>query len=231
MYHRIDKPNHRSLVPGHYVSPKLFERQLLFLKKLKFQTIGLGQLDPARWPEGGRHVVLTFDDGYLNFFLNALPVLNGLKMTSTVFLVSDLIGGTNVWDQALGDVEERLMSQEQIEQVLASGHEIGSHSRSHPDLRQLGAKTLEDEVLESKRQLEQQFGMQIKWFCYPYGHFNTSVLDTVAKSGYCGATSTIKGANLRTTDRLQWRRINVRRDTGLPVLWLKLVRAIRFGKA
>lgn len=230
MYHRIDRPNRESSVYGQYVSPKLFERQLLLLRRMRFETVGLDVLTSGAWPTALRPVVITFDDGFQNYFTEALPVLKGLNMTSTVFVVSSLIGKTNEWNRVEGDVVEPLMGEAEIRAALAVGQSIGSHSQTHADLCQLSAEQLRAEVEGSKRDLESQFDLTIKWFCYPYGRQNPTVAEAVQKAGYFGAASTLPGPNVPSTDPFLWRRTNIRRDTIMPVFWFKLIRALRFNR-
>lgn len=229
MYHRIDKPDPQSSVTGQYVSPKRFERQMLMLHRMGFETVGLDAL-VGGWPTVRRPIVITFDDGFMNYFTHALPVLRGLNMTSTVFLVSSLIGKTNEWNEVEGDVVLPLMGEAEIRAMLAVGQSIGSHSRTHADLCQMSPADLVQEVAGSKRELEELFGIPINWFCYPYGRLNDSVVEAVRTAGYRGATSTMPGPNVQATEPLRLHRTNIRRDTIMPVFWYKLHRALRFDR-
>ncbi|MBV6458787.1 MAG: hypothetical protein HONBIEJF_01925 [Fimbriimonadaceae bacterium] len=229
MYHRIDRPNRRSSVYGQYISPKLFERQMLLLRRMGFETVPLDAL-VGGWPRYRRPIAITFDDGFQNYHAAALPILKGLRMTSTVFLVSDLIGKTNVWNEVEGDVVEPLMGEMEVRAALAAGQTIGSHSRTHADLCQASPDQLREEVADSRRDLEARFGLPIKWFCYPYGRQNPAVVEAVRAAGYQGATSTLPGPNEPSTDPFLWRRTNIRRDTTMPIFWYKLVRALRLNR-
>src|ERR1700733_10909801 len=91
MYHIIAPVDSRSLVPLQYVSPDLLERHVALLAKFGFQTVTMGSLYGGELPR--RPVVLSFDDGYENFYTEAMPILRRYGFTATVFIVSNHIGG------------------------------------------------------------------------------------------------------------------------------------------
>ena len=230
MYHKVDRIHPRSLVKGHYVSPGLFSRQIQTLKLLGFESVGLnGLFEPDR-PLPKRPVVITFDDGYQNFFDKALPTLQKAKFESTVFLVARQLGGTNVWDVALGDVQEPLMAVETVKLAASAGTQFGSHTLDHVDLEKASSEEAIAQIRGSKELLESRLGFPIQTFCYPYGRMNAETPSLVRDAGYRLACSTRKGANTDQTDRYALRRINVRSDTWTPVLLLKLLRTARHGK-
>ena len=227
MYHKIARQNRRSLTSGHYVNPGLFSRQMRLAKGLGFQTISLTDLGERPLPN--RPLVVTFDDGYADFYQNALPVLQRLGMKSTVFLVANQLGGTNAWDVVLGDVEERLMTREQIKDAAKKGTEFGSHTLSHADLSTCSDAEARLEIFGSKRKLESELGLPIETFCYPYGHFKESTVNLVEEAGYRFACTTAKGVNTVQTPPHRLNRINIRSDTWSAVFVLKLLRSRRNG--
>lgn len=224
MYHRIAPVNARSTVKGHYVHPRLFEKQMAALKRLGYQSIRLDEVDE---PRVEKPIVITFDDGYVNFLTDALPSLKRHGFTATVFLVADLLGKTNEWDSRNGDVEEPLMSIEQIEQARSEGTDFGSHTLSHADLAAVDEAEAWRQIADSKSVLEKALGNPISTFCYPYGRKTPKVQEMVREAGYRLACSTEKGMNTRDTDRFALRRINVRSDTHMPVFLYKLMRGAR----
>lgn len=227
MYHKIERLNRSSTVKGHYVSPSLFRRHLSVLKLMGYTSIPLSWLyrDDVKLPE--KPIVITFDDGYLNFLQNALPALTAVGFTATVFLVANQLGGTNVWDTVNGDVEERLMTQSEILEAHAKGTEFGSHTLDHADLAAVAHDEAWRQISESKAKLEADLGIPVDTFCYPYGRKTFEVQKLVEKAGYRLACSTEKGQNTDETDKFALKRINVRSDTWAPVLMLKLLRGDR----
>ncbi len=172
-------------------------------------------------------VVITFDDGYENFLINALPILKSQNFVSTVFLVANQLGGTNEWDSRNGDVEERLMDVRQILEAHSGGTEFGSHTSDHADLNAVPKEEARRQIVDSKVKLEETLNLPIETFCYPYGRKNPEVEKMVAEAGYRLACSTEKGLNTDTTNPFALHRINVRRDTNVPVFIMKLLRGKR----
>ena len=227
MYHRIDNVNPLSTVQGHYVSPRLFERQMRALKSLGWQTISMTEA-VRKWVSGEpiepKTFAITFDDGNENFHTHALPLLTELAFDSMVFLVADLVGKVNQWDIVEGDVEERLMSHQQILECQGHGVEFGSHTSSHAHLDLIPLLRAQSEIQDSKLKLEQLLGRAVTHFCYPYGGTNLEVRNLVEEAGYKAAHSTKKGSNRADSDLFLLRRVNIRSDCRLPVFLYKLWR-------
>jgi peptidoglycan/xylan/chitin deacetylase (PgdA/CDA1 family) len=87
--------------------------------------------------------------------------------------------------------------------------EIGAHTRSHADLRTLGADKLQDEVLGSKSILETGLGKPVGAFCYPAGFYNASVIAAVKRANYLTATTELPGANQNIQNQFELPRIRV----------------------
>ena len=101
-------------------------------------------------------VVLTMDDGYKDFYTNALPVIIRQKVKVTIYVVSGFIGWLNY------------MNKEDIQKALDSGFvEIGAHTVHHTSLTNVSAKNAEYEIKESKRMLEEMFNTRVLSFAYP----------------------------------------------------------------
>lgn len=228
MYHKIQPLHAGAQVTGHYVDPATFRKQMAVLRRLGYKSVRLA--DAVTQPLPKRSVVITFDDGYRNFKTNALPILKEFGFCSTVFLVSDQIGGDNRWDVLEGDVSEPLMDADEVTACIGQGVEFGSHSSSHARLTQLDEGAAWSEISGSKCDLEAKFRIPITTFCYPYGSQNEQTRRMVEKAGYVCACSTEKGINDSNTDRFALRRINVRRDTMVAGFVMKLWRAKLLGR-
>ena len=100
--------------------------------------------------------------------------------------------------------------------MAADGHKIGSHLYSHLDLANASESTLEQEVLQTKKDLEALVGQPVVSFCYPAGKFSTTVQDYLEKSGYLSAVTTVNGfANKAEQGAFELKRIRINRgDTG-----------------
>jgi peptidoglycan/xylan/chitin deacetylase (PgdA/CDA1 family) len=105
------------------------------------------------------------------------------------------------WDGMLGFGDLRALH--------AAGHEIGSHSHSHPLLTQCDDAALERELVESRRQLERAIGAPVTSFCYPNGDWNRRVLEAVRRAGYVRAVTTKHGWNAPTAEVFALRRCDL----------------------
>jgi len=125
-------------------------------------------------------IALTFDDGLENFYDNAFPILRRHNFSATVFLVTDYIGKSSLWDYR----RRMHLNWTQIMEMADAGIEFGSHSASHRDLRSLNEKDLDSELSGSKKLLEDKLGQKIKYVAYPFGRFNKKVIDFAVRAGY-----------------------------------------------
>lgn len=128
-------------------------------------------------------IVLTFDDGFENFYTTAFPILNEYNFTATVFLISDYCGKYNDWAGNLSTIAPRkLMNWEKIKELNDDKKiEFAAHSRTHPDLTKISLAEAEREMHESKLTIENRLGAEVFDFAYPYGKFNSAVKELAAK--------------------------------------------------
>ncbi len=192
MYHKLGPRPRGARLKGLYLSTKLFTRQLQELREAKFVS---GSLEECVGPLREKRIGLTFDDGYVNVLRHGLEPLASAGFTAIQFLVADLLGKTNEWDMALGEVPEPMMDVGQVREWIAAGHDIGSHTLTHPWLTRLPASAAREEIVASRKRLEDVFGCPIRHFCYPYGDWNETVRDLVAAAGYQTACTTQPGIN------------------------------------
>jgi peptidoglycan/xylan/chitin deacetylase (PgdA/CDA1 family) len=115
-------------------------------------------------------MVITFDDGYEDNRTIAAEVLKHYGLPATFFIATDLIGSDTqpYWDKANG-VHTRWMSWEQVRELHAMGFEIGAHTRTHADLASLPEREAYDEILGSRRALEEALGAEVRLFSFPFG--------------------------------------------------------------
>jgi peptidoglycan/xylan/chitin deacetylase (PgdA/CDA1 family) len=176
------------------IPPAIFAQQMEWLAA-NARVAPLGEIVRAlkeEKPLPERTVVLTFDDGYEDFYEHAAPALRRWRFPAIVFLPTAFVGKTNTWADAYSD-EKQLMSWEQVKELAQQGIEFGSHSHTHPDLTS-GAenKVLEEELGSPGKEIGNQIGRAPKHFCYPYGLWNREVRDAVANV-YDSACSTGAG--------------------------------------
>ncbi len=181
MYHRVGEVWDGSSTT---VSTAAFRRQMEFLKVHRYRVISLGDL-LKELKAGGRisfkTVVVTFDDGYLDNFKNAFPVLKQLDLPATVFMIT---GNIN---------HEGWLAEEDLRILDDSGVSIGSHTVNHAFLPELGERQASFELAESKKRLEKILGHPVTLFSYPAGGVTQEIKEQVKKTGYDGAVTTNYG--------------------------------------
>jgi peptidoglycan/xylan/chitin deacetylase (PgdA/CDA1 family) len=205
-YHKIALPPPGTSDPFLYLGPSRFEKQLAALRRYGYASAPLTEVVLAGG-NSGHKVVITFDDGCCNALNHGLEPMSRHQFRALQFLVARFLGRSNEWDVAKGDVPERLMDEAQVREWLAAGHEIGSHSATHRNLRHLALADAREEIFASKKSLEDQFGREVRHFCYPYGSWNPAVRDLVAEAGYRTACTMRFGVNANGTSPLELRRI------------------------
>lgn len=195
LYHSIDVPPARDKpFRSLTVHPDRFRAQMQWLKRLGYQ--GLSMRDALPYLEGkkqGKVAVITFDDGFLNVYENALPILNEFGFTATNYFVANQINGRNEWDIPHGAVEIPCMNADQLRDWAAQGHEVGAHTLDHIYLPGADAAEAERQIAQSKTAIEAVLGAEVTNFCYPYGGETPAIRDMVKKAGYVHATTTKRG--------------------------------------
>jgi len=213
IYHRIadndGKPEKLKLTPAK------FARQMDYLSRHHYQTISPDDLFAFLKGEKGlprRVIILCFDDGYKDIYLNAYPILRRYGFTATIFLVSQFAVETS-------KPREKLLSWEEIEEMSQYGITFGSHSHTHAWLTSLSDEELHRELKQSKAILESKLNRPVNFFCYPYGKLNERVKEAVKKAGYLTAFSGQPGKNRLGEDLFELRRVLIRGyDT--PLDWI-----------
>jgi peptidoglycan/xylan/chitin deacetylase (PgdA/CDA1 family) len=138
-----------------------------------------------------KYVLVSFDDGYEDFLLYAWPVLKELGIATTMFIISDYIGGWNNWDPIRAG-RQRHLSLEQLKALKGEGVAFGSHSRSHAALVWLTNSALIAELRESQSALEELLDMRIRTFAYPGGHANRRVCEMTGRYYDLGFATSVR---------------------------------------
>ena len=198
VYHKLGFPRLCASNKGLFVAPKLFARQLAELKAAGFDG---RELDAK--PENGG-VVITFDDGCVSVLEKALEPLLANGFTAIQFLATGFLGKRSSWDKD----DEPLMDRSQVREWLQAGHTIGAHTVSHVSLTSVDEARAREEITASRKFLEDEFGVLVKHFCYPYGDWNERVASLVAEAGYKTASTTVFGVNTAADDPYALKRIH-----------------------
>jgi len=180
MYHAVadvpEDPNNLC------VTPERFASQLAWLQRRGLRGVGVGKLVDAM--RAGRHrglVGITFDDGYASLPESALPLLRRAGFGATAFIVTGRLGGSNVWDEG---PSFPLLSADGVRELAAAGIEIGSHTATHPHLAGASPGQLAAEISQSRLDLGQLLGQEIRGFAYPYGSMDEAARRAVSDAGY-----------------------------------------------
>ncbi|MCB5166371.1 polysaccharide deacetylase family protein [Streptomyces bambusae] len=184
MYHSVAEFTDPAEDPyGITVTPRALEAQLLWLRSRGLRGVSVRELRAARAAGRGAGLVgLTFDDGYTDFLVQALPLLRRHDCTATLFVLPGRLGTDNVWDP-LGP-RKPLLTADGIREVAAAGQEIGSHGLLHQHLTEVPDDVLAQELQGSREQLRELTGTAPEGFCYPYGTIDRRVVDATRAAGY-----------------------------------------------
>ncbi len=175
LYHRIGAS---PIDSQYYVPPDKFEAQMKLLHDWEYTVIPVELLvnaikEGAELPP--RPVLITFDDGDISVYTTAFPILQKYGLTGVVYIVGNYMG------------TEGYMTAEQIKELVDAGWEVGSHSRSHRDLRQLQPEIQRVEIVDARKELQKATGASVDTFAYPFGFMGNTAGSYVHAAGYIAA--------------------------------------------
>lgn len=190
MYHKVGRPPAGSQLRDLWVSTERFERQMRYLKDNGYHAVRFSDLErSARTGEAlpDKPVLVTFDDGYRNNFLEAFPVLQRHGIPAGIFLVYETLGRHNAWHDPASEAWLSMLRWEDVREMADSKLvEFGSHTMRHANLEKLPLEQARWELQESKARLEDKLGREIPYFAYPYGAGADSpaVREAALEAGY-----------------------------------------------
>lgn len=162
----------------------------------------------------GRYLSISFDDGFKSN-VQAAQILADRGISACFFVCPDMVGKDRKYLEQYfsGDLgtEQRMMTWEEIQYIKDLGHEIGSHTLTHPVLSELPLNEARRQVVDSKAILDARFG-STKHFAWPRGrffHFSDELADIVVNAGYQTCSSAERGAHLKRATALN---ICIRRE-------------------
>jgi peptidoglycan/xylan/chitin deacetylase (PgdA/CDA1 family) len=207
MYHGIAEQDESGKHPYFRTStsPAVFGAQIEYLHVHGYRTCSVGQAIAfleADSPEAGKYVVLTFDDGYRDFYANAFPVLNQYGFTATVYLPTAFIG-----DRMMQFKGRDCLTWSEVRELQAHGIEFGSHTVTHAQLHDLDAKSIDAEISNSKATIEGKTGSRVDSFAYPYAfpqtdqEFTRRLRGFLETAGYTEGVCTVIGRARRDGGR------------------------------
>lgn len=175
-YHKVDNMN-----IALSVSPQEFDEQMRYLAENGYHTISPDQL--TGYLKYGRSlpekpVLITFDDGYHDNYINAYPILKKYGFTATIFLVTGLVGH-----------DSRFLTWDEVREMQKNGFTFGSHTVTHHALTKLTPEQVRSELVESSKEMERELGVRPRYFAYPTGAYNLKLAEMVRQAGYRAAFS------------------------------------------
>lgn len=203
---------------GLYVRPGMFRFQMFYLRAAGFKVVSLkeildfihdGKSENASRKPSRRLIALTFDDGYMDFYENARPVLRKYGYPATVFLVPGLAGQVNAWDSERLGTRKKLLDWKKVKELAEGGVTFGAHTMTHPHLPGIAVPQMRDEILGSKRVIEEKTGRPVEFFCYPYGDYNGDALREVREAGFLGAVTVKRGFTYEGDNPFELKRVPV----------------------
>lgn len=159
-----------------YVHPDHFAQQMAWLAESGRVVVSLSQLAgqlEAGLPVPDQWTCITFDDGYLDNFEHAFPVLRQHQFPATIFLITAKI-----------DRDEAFLTSEQICHMQEFGITFGGHTVDHVSLSTVNSSEARRQIAESGHQVRLITGRPAEHFCYPFGHWHSDVERHVVEAGY-----------------------------------------------
>lgn len=220
-YHQICPENYSyPLVLAPWcVSSKSFSEQMKLLSDEGYNVLSIEETLKCletRTPFPPKAVAITFDDGYQNNYIYALPILVQYGIKSTFYLTTGYIGKDKLfsWIKTVGSKDDLLfrkaLNWQEIMEMGNLGMAFGSHSHTHPDFTKMDRPQINSELVESKRLLKERITSMENSFVVPFGVWgkvSVTVKELLQANGYTGATQGKFGAVTHKTDRFDLPRI------------------------
>jgi peptidoglycan/xylan/chitin deacetylase (PgdA/CDA1 family) len=223
MYHHIN-PHKGDMFT---VTPEVFEGQMAYLAKAGYKALSLDELSAFIKRDldlRQKAVVITFDDGWLDNYIYAFPVLERYKLRATMFIVSDWIEKSSEKSNGIpayiptdeeskdlvrkGEEHKVVLTWELIKNMADSGLiDFFSHTKDHLECNNLSELHILEELRESKRILEERLGRPCPYLCWPYGMYSDMAVSMARKTGYKALFTIERGAVKGGSDPFAIKRI------------------------
>ena len=237
MYHHVS-PHKGDMVT---VTPDVFEAQMRFLAEAGYKTLSADEL--VEFAGGDfvikeKTVVITFDDGYLDNYIYAFPVLKKYNIKATIFLVTDWVERSSEFGvRSLelktkklpnhneckrfineGKISEVIMNWDMVKEMQESGLvSFYSHTTTHRKCAELSDAELMRELQDSRRIIEQRLNKPSPYLCWPKGSYNSGAIEAAKRAGYKALFTTGKGIVKKGSDAFSIKRIVVKDN----ISWFK----------
>lgn len=202
MYHSVSNSTNRKF-KQFTISPSLFEKQMAYLHEHAYTPITVTQfvnnMSQGCYALPERPVILTFDDGYADFFTDALPILKRYNFVATLYVVTGFINETSRWLKREGEATRLMLTWDQLVEISACGIECGAHTHHHPRLDTLPYSVAQHEIVISKKILEDHLKQRVSSFAYPFGYYTSTIQQLVQAAEYTSACAVKHAMNSTST--------------------------------
>jgi len=200
MYHHVS-PHKKDMVT---ITPEVFEKQMEYLYKSGYKTLTIDELlsciNGSFIPEQ-KAVVLTFDDGWIDNHIYALPIIEKYKIHVAIFIIT---GSTEKASENLTQIPSHTPTHKKSKSLIKKGEEqkvllnwglikkmsatglidFYSHTKNHKKCSLLSDTELLEELQDSKQAIEKKLGKDCPYLCWPYGDFNNAAVKIAKDIGY-----------------------------------------------
>ncbi|MDH5718777.1 MAG: polysaccharide deacetylase family protein [Spirochaetia bacterium] len=217
-YHHIVSDNWESKEKNiFHLTKNQFQMQINWLKENGYATITLNEFnkylnkESVKLPE--KPILITFDDGRKNFFTNAKPVLDSAQYKAVLFIYPNPININH----------DSFLTWQQIQTLYNEGHDIQSHTYTHPLLDRMSLSSQSKEFQLSKKTIEQKLNSNVQWLAYPFGAYNADTKNELKKADYEGAFTVFSGSNFPGEDKYSLKRILITSNLSISNLKNKIM--------
>ncbi|NTU46388.1 polysaccharide deacetylase family protein [Candidatus Roizmanbacteria bacterium] len=171
---------------GLTVNPETFEQELKRLVEGGYTMYFAKDMNDMLSGETqpiAKGMVLTFDDGYEDFYTVVFPLLKKYHVKATVYVIYNYID------------RKGFLTEREIQELINSGLvEIGCHTFDHAYLKNMQYEAARHQIIESKAKFEERFGIVVETFAYPFGAYDNNAVQLAKEAGYKLAVSVVPGA-------------------------------------
>ncbi|MCZ6593383.1 MAG: polysaccharide deacetylase family protein [Bacteroidetes bacterium] len=188
------------------ISDSEFYKQMLFLSQSGYKAIHLNQLltatkeKPQTKFDHNKPIVITFDDGWIDNYEYAVPILKSFNFSATFFVITSYVDSAGC------------MSVAQLLEIQQAGMKIESHAHTHTPLELLSNSEMQWELTHSKNLLEEHLEKNVAFISFPHGSYNKKVLEAAKNAGYLGCGTSNFGYATSSSKNYQLPRILIRKN-------------------
>ena len=215
-------------------APKVFAAQMRYLHDRGYRTVDLDEAAAllATRQNVSKVVVITFDDGFIDFYSSAFPVLVECSFSATVFVVPGFLQGSGGTPRG-----NAYMSWEEVREIHEYGMQVGSHTMNHTELQKLPWNAVKNELIDSRKAIEDMLNCPVPSFAYPYAFpehdrgYIRGVKACLEEAGYRHAVTTVVGSASRNSDPFLLPRIPINTYDDIELFEAKLSGAYDWVRA